>query len=168
MRPDFETRFWAKVNHYGPIPRRCPKLGRCWIWMAALHSNGYGLFWKDGKHVRAHLIAYELLCGPVPKGCEPDHLCRRRRCINPAHIEFVTHKENVLRGNGVCALNARKRRCPRGHRYTEANTIRETDGHRECRQCKQKRDREYMRTKRAQAKAVSLGNDLGRVQRAKT
>jgi len=38
------------------------------------------------------------MVGPVPDGLELDHLCRNRYCVNPHHLEAVSHRTNVLRG----------------------------------------------------------------------
>lgn len=45
----------------------------------------------------AHRVAYELWVGPIPEGMELDHRCKVRACINPAHLEPVTHAENMRR-----------------------------------------------------------------------
>lgn len=87
-------RFWSKVLKGAASV--------CWPWLAALQSGGYGLFWvKRGDRWRgttAHRVAYELTHGSAPDGLEIDHLCRNRRCCNPAHLEAVTRIENQRRG----------------------------------------------------------------------
>lgn len=102
----------------------------CWLWKKPT-PNGYGrvgLVW-------AHRLAYELLVGPIPTGLELDHLCRAPACVNPAHLEPVTHFENLRRGNGPAAINARKTHCIRGHGFTAENTYRPPSGDRRCRTC---------------------------------
>jgi hypothetical protein len=108
----------------------------CWEWTASLTPLGYGRFSFRGKHpASAHRAAYILYVGEIPEGLSLDHLCRNPKCINPSHLEPVTHKENVLRGEGIAALNARKIECIRGHEFTTENTI--IDGNRrQCRACK--------------------------------
>lgn len=109
----------------------------CWEWMASKQSNGYGRFGvggRDGRGLRAHRVAYELLVGPIPAGLEIDHLCRNRGCVNPAHMEPVTHHENMLRGDTLPAKEAAQTHCKRGHLFDEANTYRRR-GSRECRAC---------------------------------
>ncbi len=74
----------------------------CWVWNGRLNDDGYGvldLSWRRGgpKSRSAHRLAYELFVGPIPDGLEIDHLCAVRRCVNPAHLEAVTHAENVRR-----------------------------------------------------------------------
>lgn len=123
-----EQRFWEKVDG-GDVTS-------CWIWKAAILHNGYGQFKvADGWAVKAHRWSYEQLRGEIPAGLVIDHLCRNRACVNPWHLDPVTIKTNVLRGTGHTALNASKTHCPKGHLYTEANTLRSRNGWRRCRAC---------------------------------
>lgn len=89
--------------------------GGCWIWTGRRHGSGrrYGGFTFRGRQVYAHRAAYELFVGPIAGGLELDHLCRNGLCVNPDHLEPVTHQENVRRGIGPTALNARKTDCQR-------------------------------------------------------
>lgn len=92
--------FWAKVDKHGPVPAHRPDLGPCWVWTAARHGKGYGMFSVDRKRkVRAHRFAYEMMVGPIPEGLDLDHLCRNRACVNPEHLEPVTRSVNLKRGN---------------------------------------------------------------------
>lgn len=119
----------------------------CWKWIGKL-AGGYGQIGFNGRTAYAHRIAYELWFGPIP-GSPPggkrdgdnldlDHLCRVRACVNPAHLELVTHRVNVLRGRAATAVNAAKTHCaPGGHEFTPENTYVSPDGkRRECRACR--------------------------------
>lgn len=76
-----------------------------------------------------HQLAYELPVGPIPDGLQINHLCQNRRCCNPAHLEPVTARVNVLRA-------VRRDVCLRGHEYTPENTILKNGGsQRNCRIC---------------------------------
>lgn len=112
----------------------CLPLG-CWLWIASV-SSGYGYFQYAGKREPAHRVSYKLFRGSIPKGLQIDHLCRVRRCVNPEHLEAVTVRENVLRGNGPTARHARKTHCPRGHEFTPENTyIWSIHKNRACKTC---------------------------------
>ena len=125
------VRFWEKVE-----PR-----GECWIWTAA-QLRGYGRFHFDGRNVRTHRLAYETLVGPIPPGLVLDHLCRVPACVNPAHLDPVTDRENSSRSP---IWNGNKIRCVRGHVRVNNNIYVNSRGERICRQC----DRERGRTRRA-------------------
>lgn len=132
-----EERFWEKVNQDGPIPNHRPELGPCWLWTGNKTRQSYGRFHVSrGKQQVAHRWCYEQTLGAVPDGLQLDHLCRVTSCVRPSHLEPVTCRENLLRGNTFQARNARKTHCPNGHPYDLLNTRWRPDGKgRECRQC---------------------------------
>lgn len=120
-------RFWAKVTI----------TDSCWLWHRP-DAYGYGAFTiRRGMIVKAHRFAYELFVGPIPDGLDLDHLCRVRHCVNPAHLEPVTRRENALRGVGPTAVNARKSHCIHGHPLTEGQ------GRRICRTCNAERNKAW-------------------------
>jgi|SRR5882724_3009403 len=120
----FPVSFWNKVAVGEPEG--------CWYWVGSMASEGYGRFKMSGKEFFAHRVSYELVNGYIPVGLHLDHLCRNRACVNPIHLEAVTDRVNILRGEGVAAKNARKLTCPLGHAY-EASKSRPT--WRRCRIC---------------------------------
>lgn len=114
----------------------------CWQWTAYKNADGYGMFSAHhGRPERAHRVAYRLFVGPIPPGLELDHLCRNRACVNPAHLEPVEKRENIMRGVGRGAKNATKTHCRNGHEYTPENTYTTSRGWRACRTCTLERQR---------------------------
>jgi len=94
------VRFMALVDQNGLAPREKPWLGNCWLWTGRIERNGYTQFrvgGKAGKDVSSHRWIYEQTEGPIPDGLEIDHLCFVRHCVNPKHLEPVTHAENIRR-----------------------------------------------------------------------
>ena len=131
VRQTVAARFWAKVDvSAGPTG--------CWLWLAS-KGKGYGKFSMPRQSpVEAHRMAYILVHGAVPDGLELDHLCRNTLCVNPAHLEAVTHTENVRRGARGNLIT----HCPQGHPYTEDNTYTKPNRNsRQCRECSRIRKR---------------------------
>jgi len=149
-----EERFWAKVDKNGPVPEHRPELGRCWVWTAATHEFGYGVF-TDGGFVNAHRWAYEHFVSPIPKGLELDHLCRNPPCVRPTHLDPVTSFVNQHRSPVTFAsINSSKAYCPQGHEYTPENTRIMTSGSRECKECRRETVRRYRARQRAKRPPV--------------
>lgn len=115
----------------------------CWLWSGCTGSGGYGRVSVGGKQMPAHRFIYELLIGEIPHGLQLDHLCRVRNCVNPSHLEPVTGRVNILRGEGPCAQHARKTHCPQGHPYDAANTYLHKGKYRYCRICLRLNKRRY-------------------------
>lgn len=108
-RQTLEERLMAKVEK---------QVNGCWLWTGATDGDKrYGCIGSKGKLLRTHRVSYELFKGPIPEGLSLDHLCKVTLCCNPEHLEPVTHKVNVLRGDSIQAKNAVKTHCPRGHAY---------------------------------------------------
>lgn len=136
MTDEDVARFWARVDRDGP--------GGCWLMTGGHNGLGYVQFQAGGVRRVAHRVAFELERGPIPDGLVLDHLCREPRCVNPAHLEPVTQRENTMRGVGPTSANAGKTRCPKcGQDYT-----RRPDGTRYCHPCKLAYFREYNATRR--------------------
>jgi hypothetical protein len=160
-------RFLAKLAVAGPAPAGAV-LGPCWPWTGALNSDGYGVF-RVGpdRLVRAHVYAHEIVHGPVPAGHELDHRCHdwrrcgrtdasdpHRACANPWHTRAVSHAENVARSTCPAAVNARKVRCPLGHRLAGDNVyVHPGSGRRECATCKRLRGRGLVAAVSAETRA---------------
>lgn len=72
--------------------------GECWKWPYAINKQGYGQLQINKKRYEAHRWMYELIKGKPPFKSELDHLCRNRSCINPEHLQAVSHQENCRRG----------------------------------------------------------------------
>lgn len=142
--PPFE-RFMSKVVWNGDE-------GECWTWEGAKKPKGYGSFSPAHDRTQiAHRYAYEQFVGPIPAGLHLDHLCRNRARVNPAHLEPVTPRENVLRGVGISAQHAKKTHCPQGHPYSGDNLLYER-GSRICRICKREKTRLALRRMRQRRK----------------
>jgi len=106
----------------------------CWEWTAGHMKGGYGIVRVDGRQCLAHRVIYELLVGPIPEGKELDHLCRNTGCVRPSHLEPVKHRENVLRGEGLAARQAKQTHCGKGHLLSGSN-LRMQGRKRVCRRC---------------------------------
>lgn len=145
-----EERFWARVVQGASADD-------CWGWSGSLHHHGYASIVVDGKTAPAHRFSYELANGPVPAELHIDHLCRNRGCTNPAHLEAVTPRVNILRGTGTSAANIRKTHCPQGHEYTPENTyvLPSRPRARYCRACAADRRRERRARQRAEGLRVT-------------
>lgn len=135
-KPTIVERFWAKVD----------KSGDCWIFTGST-IDGYGrVVMGGGKIELAHRFVWKLVNGSSPvdvldhtchnmTNCVGGVRCPHRRCVNPDHLEDVTKKTNILRGNGPAAVNARRTHCVNGHEFTKENTYVSRKGHRACRAC---------------------------------
>ena len=145
-------RFWAKVQVGQP--------DECWPWLACKESSGYGRvgagFALGGPSIwKAHRVAWTLINGPIPDGAEIDHLCHtldlscvqgsecpHRGCVNPNHLEPVTHRENALR------RESRLTRFACGHPYSARVSNGGPSGR--CGICARQKRRERYAAKRLQ------------------
>lgn len=143
MKRTIEERFWSKVGeHTDP--------NACWLWVgcSVKSSNGhllYGQLRTNGRRIQAHRFSYELHYGvKVPPDMTIDHVkargCASTLCVNPHHLEIVTNKTNILRGDGPTARNARRASCIHGHPFNKENTYERSTGGRDCRACSRERN----------------------------
>jgi hypothetical protein len=135
MTPEALAKFQDRVHTE-------PNTG-CWIWVGAHTPRGYGQFYNGdrsrGRQIMsyAHRVSYEHFVASIEVGHEIDHKCKQPSCVNPEHLEAVSHRENVLRSDGVSARAARKTHCPQGHPYSGENLVLD-QGNRRCRTCRTK------------------------------
>jgi hypothetical protein len=119
----------------------------CWLWFGATQQQGYGLWtFYPPAHPKkklqvAHRVMWELVRGPIPAGLELDHLCRQKSCVNPDHLEPVTHAVNLQR----C-----KTHCKNGHDLNVTGK-KTSEGKRYCVPCRRVRWRDRQRERRAKA-----------------
>ena len=145
------ARQWAEQSFWLRVDRSDPE--GCWPWLGRINADtGYGECRLLGQP-NAHRVAYIYARGPIPLGLQIDHLCRNRACLNPAHLEVVTQRENILRGTSPSAQHHRQTHCSRGHEFTPENTYREANGHRRCRPCYRAWDRARVRSEPTPAAA---------------
>jgi hypothetical protein len=148
MREQIDVRFLRKLafDEFG-----------CWLWIGAKSKgHGYLRMWDRALSrwgsVGAHRWSYERFVGSIPQGMEVDHVCRRRACVNPAHLRIVTPRQNVLENSlSLQAANSQKVVCPRGHPLLR----RESGGGRWCRPCQIEAKRRYRERQRARAMAAA-------------
>ena len=125
-------RLWGKL---------CVTDDGCWLFTGHCDPQGYGRIHSGGRGtpvVYPHRLVYERLVGPIPEGLTLDHLCRVRRCCQPAHLEPVTVMENIYRGQNAYIRAGLAGTCLKGHTddfYTSPA------GKRQCRTCRRERQR---------------------------
>lgn len=136
-------RFWEKVE----------KSQTCWMWRGAVGSAGYGNVQYEGRTWRAHRLAYALILGELPDQMPDgsravlDHLCRTTLCVNPAHLEPVSDRTNIIRGVGPALAkiqNVDQTFCKHGHPLFGKNLyVQPKTGYRYCRTCQRRRRAEW-------------------------
>lgn len=117
----------------------------CWEWQRGKTGAGYAAICINYTDYLVHRLLYQFFVGE-PGKLHCDHLCRVRGCVNPAHIEPVPLRENVLRGEGIAARNAKKEFCKYGHILADENVkIYQNKGKtfRQCIECQKRRKNKF-------------------------
>ena len=114
----------------------------CWDWTGAIEKIGrYAQFSINGCKYKGHRLSFSWFREPIPEGLVLDHLCRRRHCVNPNHLEIVTIGETIP------VKLAERTHCKEMHEFTPENTglKHERDGiyYRTCKECHRARARQY-------------------------
>lgn len=129
LSEDQIVRFWSQVDRSGTQSHP-----HCWPWVNG-KTQGYGVMHVGTRAIKAHRISYTLLVGEIPPHLELDHLCRNRACCNPAHLEPVSHQENMLRGETITRRFRERTQCGQGHPLSGPNLSRRANGSRRCLTC---------------------------------
>ena len=142
-----QVKEWSQKSRANPIGYVICENG-CWEWVAGLDSDGYGHLTIGGRSLKAHRYTFERDRGPIPDGLTLDHLCRNRKCCNPAHLEAVSHRVNILRGEGIPAMNSQKTQCLSGHTLVPCPRLRSGRIRRRCPTCELASKRAYREANR--------------------
>lgn len=139
----------AEARFFGKIEKPNGDDG-CWIWHGSKNSRGYGRFYpgRPLPSVYAHRWSYERFVGRIPAGLQIDHLCRVKHCVNPAHLEPVTARENMHRADSPSIVASRTGKCQRGHDLPD---FPDRQGKRRCLVCHQERLRAARLQRRTKA-----------------
>jgi hypothetical protein len=150
ITPKVLSRFWGQVSKYGGHGN-----GFCWFWTGSKnlsHKKEYGMFFVKDKSILAHRFSYLLHNGTIDTSLVIDHICDNGLCVNPTHLQQITNRENILKGNGTSAMHHKATHCAKGHlldrkKHLTVNGVR-TFRSRYCYQCKHDYMTKYRKRKR--------------------
>lgn len=125
----------------------------CWEWAGSKFSNGYGSIRLFGLNLLAHKVSYIIHIGEIPMEHIVHHKCENPGCVNPNHLEVLTHLEHRRlhreadhSGRDPMAYGTFRRNktfCKYGHPFDAENTYHRKDGTRTCRICVRRRNHKY-------------------------
>jgi hypothetical protein len=80
----------------------------CWEWKTK--QGAYPTYDINGKNIRVHRLVLEAKFDGIPLGSQhAHHVCANTMCVNPDHLQPVTHRENVAEMMARQSLLARIR-----------------------------------------------------------
>lgn len=125
----------------------------CWLWTGYVRRDGYGVINRGGRIERVHRLMYATFIAPLDPDLVIDHRCRVRRCCNPAHLDQVTDRVNVVErasATSIAVQRLKQTHCVNGHEFTPENTFTrpQRPGTRECRACQDARNKARARRAR--------------------
>jgi len=159
MTPAAIGRLWSRVD------RRADT--ECWPWLGRPTARGYGIFGvrrRDGSDARsgAHRVVFEVYhLRPIPTDLALDHLCKNTMCVNPHHLEVVTQRENILRGDHKIGRVYREMRCLRGHDLSLPDAFTMSPTGRHCRLCQAIRRKERYERERGDKPRRRSAQEVG-------
>lgn len=151
MRHRYSVSRKSKIPHKVRFFAKVEKTDSCWRWIGAKLPRGYGRFQGPNGCCYAHRYSYELVNGTIPEGLTIDHLCRNPSCVNPAHMEAVTIRENNRRADPY----RKWKTCLQGHPMEDGNLYFEKSGIRRCLTCRNASIRKFR--ERVALRAVIVG-----------
>jgi hypothetical protein len=140
-RRDVE-RFWNNVIRLD---------NKCWQWIAATSTYGYGKMWICGQLINSHRISWIIHYGEIPVGKSVLHRCDNPPCTNPKHLFLGTQGDNVrdaVKKGRQFSPQRGITHCRHGHPFSPNNTrtiISKRTGlpERECVVCRRDTQRRY-------------------------
>jgi hypothetical protein len=110
-KPDWADKFYAKIRINPFHPKGCHE------WAAGKNQFGYGQFNVNGRHHKAHRVAWMLDYGPIPEGWQILHRCDNPSCVRPDHLFLGVPRINIA---DMDAKGRRRRPDMRGEKNPKA------------------------------------------------